>query len=629
VTALLLFALSAPAAGAGTSAVEPPTDARLLVGVLDYVASDYGGAVRGGKVRSEAEYREQLSFVREARAAAGRVPGLPSGIPPALDELDGALRRLAPAAEVTGRCRAIRDEIVAKLRLIVAPAMPPPAGRGAALFAKLCVACHGEDGRAGTARARELSPPPRDFHDRAVMRGLSPYRAFGALSFGVNGTAMAAFSALSEEDRWSLAFHVFSFLHASRAQAGRDALRRAWVRAPSLGEIALRSDDELEAEMVRSGMDARSAADAVSYLRVDGFRESADPLDEARRQVAIALRLHAEGHAERAAQTVIQAYFAFERVEARLGARDRAMVGDGERGFTGLRDALRAGAPAEEVRARAEALDRFLGQAQAVLTRSTGGRLAFLGSLIIFLREGIEAALLVGLLLGVIARSGRPGMRRVVHLGWTSAAAAGLCTFWAASRILRAQSLNHEVLEGVVSLLAAAVLFYVTYWTLSQAQSQRWTRYLRGQVEGARGRAALLFGLAFFAVYREAFEAVLFYQALLLERDADRLAIFAGAGVGAGLVVIAVWILRRAGTRLPLQWFFNLSGAALCLLAVVFVGAGLHALRQGGWMRSHPVGLPPIEWLGLYPDTIGLLVQGTMVLLVAGGTMALFRHRRA
>jgi len=620
--ALCLAALAATSEG--------QTDARLLVGVLDYVAADYGGAVRDGRVLSDFEYREQLSFVKEARAMAERVPGLPPATTADLAAIEGAVLARAPAAEVTRRCRSLRDEVVARLRLIIAPATAPPPELGARLYATHCVACHGADGRAGTPRARELSPPPRDFHDPEVLAGLSPYRAFGAISFGVNGTAMAAFPTLSEEERWSMAFHVFRFAHARRAAAGRLALRRAGVDAPALGEITLRSDAELRAALGRSGMAAGAAADALSYLRVLGYRESRDPLDEARQKAALAVKEHAARRFDPASRIALEAYLSFEGAEGRLRARDADLVAAAERAFMDLREAMRADVPASEVGLRAARVDRLLGEAQAVLTRGAPhGRLAFLASLVIFLREGVEAALLVGLLLGVLVRSGRRTMRRFVHLGWGGALLAGGVTFWAASRLIRAQSVNQEVLEGIVSLLAAGVLFYVSYWTLSQASSQRWLGYLRGQVEGESGRsAALLFGLAFLAVYREAVETVLFYQALLLERGADRLAILLGAGAGAALAALVVVLLRRVGSRLPVTAFFNASGALLCLLAVVFAGAGLHELRQGGWMRPRPLGLPSIEWLGLYADLVGLLVQGAMLLTVAAGLAAMTRQRR-
>jgi high-affinity iron transporter len=615
----------------GWAHAEPASesDARLLVGVLDYVAADYGGAVKGGKVVSEAEYREQVAFVEEALALGGRVVGLPESTTPRLRELARLVGDRGPTEDVASRCRAIRDAIVGKLRLIVAPPVPPDAARGAALFAQHCVACHGSDGRARTERAAELKPPPRNFHDRDVLSGLSPYRAYGAVTFGVSGTAMAAFPTLSDDDRWSLAFHVFSFLHGPRARRGRDAFARAGVAVP-LGEITLRSDGELEARLRGAGLPPGEAADAVSYLRVEGYRRSADPLASARGRVLEAERAHAAGRSDRALALLLDAYLAYEAVEGQIGAREADLVRETEAAFMDLRAAFRGESSASEAGARARRVDRLLGEAQAVLTQAAPrGALAFWASLVIFAREAVEAALLVGLLLGMVARSGRSDLRRFVHAGWSAALLAGLVTFAVASRVLSGQVWNQEVLEGVVSLLAAGVLFYVSYWTLSQAQSQRWLAYLRERMERGGGRATVLFGLAFLAVYREAFETVLFYQALLLERDADRAALLGGAGAGAALALAVVWLLRRIGARLPMAAFFSASGALLCLLAVVFAGAGLHDLRKGGWIDPRPIALPALELLGLYPDAVGLTVQGAMVLLIAAGLAAMARGRGA
>ena len=84
-------------------------------------------------------------------------------------------------------------------------------------------------------------------------------------------------------------------------------------------------------------------------------------------------------------------------------------------------------------------------------------------------------------------------------------------------------------MEGLIALAAAAVLFSVSFWLISRAESRHWMGYLRGQLEGSltRRRLLLLAGLSFLAVYREAAETVLFTQALLLDAEGRR-----GRGVG-------------------------------------------------------------------------------------------------
>jgi high-affinity iron transporter len=114
---------------------------------------------------------------------------------------------------------------------------------------------------------------------------------------------------------------------------------------------------------------------------------------------------------------------------------------------------------------------------------------------------------------------------------------------------------NRELLEGILSLLAAGVLFYVSYWLISKSDVRRWTHYLRSRVEhsvGHPGERWTIFGIAFLAVYREAFETVLFYQALLLDVEGHELWVLGGtltAGVALGL---SVYLIFHLGKRQPL-----------------------------------------------------------------------------
>jgi high-affinity iron transporter len=160
-------------------------------------------------------------------------------------------------------------------------------------------------------------------------------------------------------------------------------------------------------------------------------------------------------------------------------------------------------------------------------------------------------------------------------------------------------------------VLAAAVLFYVSYWLLSKIEAARWMAFLRDRVGKAQSRWAL-FGVAFLAVYREGVETILFYQAL------------AGAGRGfpivmgfvtATVVLAAVAIaVLRFGVRLPMRPLFAVTGALLYYLAVVFAGQGVRELQEAGWVGLTPVpGFSEIGWLGLYPSAETLAAQAVLV----------------
>jgi high-affinity iron transporter len=253
----------------------------------------------------------------------------------------------------------------------------------------------------------------------------------------------------------------------------------------------------------------------------------------------------------------------------------------------------------------------------------------FAASALIFFREGIEAALLVGALLAGVRRLGRADAARVIHLGWIAALPAGVVTWWAFERLLRLGAHRRELLEAWVSLLAAAVLFSVSFWMISKAESRHWMAYLRRSLEQSLGRRSLLLlaALAFLAVYREAAETVLFTQALLLDAGGQRAQVLGGAALGTLGAVAVAWVMARSSRRLPLGPFFAISSLLLCALAIAFAGSGIHALVASGHLAPRPVRFPEVPWMGIHPDLTSLLVQLAIVTTVAvAGLLTLWRR---
>ena len=169
-------------------------------------------------------------------------------------------------------------------------------------------------------------------------------------------------------------------------------------------------------------------------------------------------------------------------------------------------------------------------------------------------------------------------------------------------------------------LVAAAVLFYVSYWLISRFEAKRWTDFLakrarRGLELGGQGTLALT---AFLAVYREGAETSLLYQALLGSEGRTRaglLGLAAGVASAWSLLAVIAAVVKATSVRLPMQLFFKLSGLFLFVLAIVFAGNGVFELQNAGilvttnlaWMGR---GLP---WAGLFPNLQVLSVQGLLL----------------
>ncbi|HMC35978.1 MAG TPA: cytochrome c, partial [Myxococcales bacterium] len=206
---ILSLTLVAAAAGAQPGEAQP---LRRVVSLLDYVAGDYARAVgEHGEVLSQAEHVEQIGFVEDAaRELRADVNGPGEDLARRLDALKRQVADRAPPAEVARGARGIRDEIVQRFNVVLLPQRSPDPGRGARVYAQACAACHGVDGHPNLAL--ELPTKPPDFRTEAGP--LTPQRIFSAATYGVPKTAMPAFdSALTDAERWDVAFYVVSLAH--------------------------------------------------------------------------------------------------------------------------------------------------------------------------------------------------------------------------------------------------------------------------------------------------------------------------------------------------------------------------------------------------------------------------------
>lgn len=629
---------AAPASARGASADGLRAEVEAVVFLVQYVGGDYPNAVEAGAIRSEEEYREVSGFVAEARR---RLAGLLDGDPgretarPVLSrlaDLEGLVTGKADARRVEACADEILRGLTERFRIVSFPRRAPDAARAAALFAANCATCHGAHGAGDGPSAAALNPKPAPFADPAFLDGLAPYQAYNAITQGVSGTAMPSFRSALRDDgaRWDLAYYLWT-LDPREAPAQPPASLAAPVR-----EQVLKSTRALAEEMLsgRWGAKASGPDEALAWARWLR-RHPAPEILPAERVLLLQERLDRlwegfascggaspdAGRREALANEVTNLYLAeFEPLESVLDTRDRAARVEAEAALADFREALRSGDRAAAERARGEALGA-LDRARASLGAGPqGGPFAALQSATIILREGAEAALLVALILTALGRANRADLRRYVFLGIGLALTAGAATWGVAETLLGGRFIRREALEGSVSLLAAVVLMCVTFWLIRRADVAWWTAHLKSRMgEGLRrGSGWVLAGVTFLAVYREAFETVLFYQALALQTAPGP--VLAGFAAGAAALVFSVAVILRLGVKVPLRVFFGATSVVLVALAFVFVGDGIHALQLSGvfpltpgWRRAG------VAWLGIHPTVETTAAQGALLALFAAG----------
>jgi high-affinity iron transporter len=361
--------------------------------------------------------------------------------------------------------------------------------------------------------------------------------------------------------------------------------------------------------------------------------------------------LATRGEADEAAAAMTNVYWTdFEPVERFLNARMPLTARPLEVRFNAIRGAVAAGSNGQELAASLAALRTEIAAALDRTTATPAGAFgpAFAASFITIVREGAEVILVLTMLIAVATRASQTHAqgaqagaaaadrrdRALAAIAWGIAVAvvASLGTALGLNLLVAsAQDRTRELLEGLVMLLAAGVLFYVSYWLISQSESRRWLEFLKIQAQrgaelGGRGTLALT---AFLAVYREGAETALMYQALMGTQGQSRAGLLGlAAGLAAGLLALALVavLVRVTSVRLPLRAFFQLSGAVLFAMAVVFAGNAIFELQQYGLLKTTTLA-GPLNWLGpgipllgLYPNVQTLSVQG---LLLAGALLAL------
>ena len=243
----------------------------------------------------------------------------------------------------------------------------------------------------------------------------------------------------------------------------------------------------------------------------------------------------------------------------------------------------------------------------------------FISAFLILFREGVEAMLLVSVLITYLRRSGAGDKQHVIWWGVGVALIASLITAWAFNRMVFLTGATRELVEGGTMLLAAAVLLYVSYWLFAKREADRWQDFIKGQLDQAlsTGNLLTLGTVAFLAVYREGAETVLFYQALLADADASQQEALAGAGVALLALTVVFFCYRVLSVKLPLRLFFSLTAILMFVLAVIFTGKGLLELQVIGMVSSTPLTeAPHWEWLGVFPTAETLAAQGVLLLLL-------------
>lgn len=591
-------------------------EAQTILHMLDYVSVDYGATVLLGKVLNEKEFKEQVGFAEHAAKLLGGMPEHPRRAGLVMDALELAHNVQAKAApeQVSLAAQHLRWSIIEIYHVPVAPLTAPTLTTATALYQRECAQCHGTQGYGDGLAGKTLIPKPADFHNSARMNQRSVYSLYNTITLGVPGTAMTGYPALSDEERWALAFLASNMrISPDRLEQGR----RFWEERDFRGNFPnLVSLTTLTSDQVASvhGDHTRAVFD---YLRANPAfltpsRQST--LLFATEQLDKALEHYRSGDQSNARRFAIAAYLeGFEPMELSLENLDPVLHRDIDREILAVRQLMDEHLAAEKVAQKIDQTKALLRQADELLREgklSIGSALT--GSMLILLREGLASILLLVAILAFAVKSGQRKTLAYIHAGWGSAIILGVLTWATGTWLVDISGASREISEGVTALITSAMLVYVGFWLHNKTHAQTWRTSVNERgADTLKGKILWLFALiSFFTVYREIYETMLFCQALWTQTgESAKHGLWVGITIGVFVLAACGWGLFRLIIKLPSGPFYFVTSILLAVLAVIFTGRGISALQGVDLVAKNIVNFISIPMLGIFPTFQTLLAQ--------------------
>lgn len=325
----------------------------------------------------------------------------------------------------------------------------------------------------------------------------------------------------------------------------------------------------------------------------------------------------------------------FEYVEVPLRLRNPNLVLDTEFTFTELRNEIRSGASLGKIRGSTVKLRGQLLDVDRELSKKgiAAPAIAFAFSFSILFREGVEAVLLIAILLGSLAAGSAADYKRPLGLGVIAAVVATGVTWVLATVVITIAPVNRELLEAITALFAVVVLVAVSFWLVQRLEHKRRMEFMRARTAAAisAGSTAAFVGLGFTAVYREGFETVLFYQALSLFAKGLGLWVALGAGAAVVALIGVGYAILGLGKKLPLKPMLITGASVLLALSVAFTGNAVRSLQSADVLTATPVHagwarLPVFvaELTGIHPTRQGLIAQAVLLAVFVLGAVWVF-----
>jgi high-affinity iron transporter len=365
-------------------------------------------------------------------------------------------------------------------------------------------------------------------------------------------------------------------------------------------------------------------------------------VDQIRFKLSDMLKLYQNQNYEGAHLTAQSAYLdSYETIEIPLRPIDPDFTLEMEIKFANLRNLIQQHASFQMVEANTLEIRRGLDESERLVSGVgiVAPAIAFSTSFSIIFREGLESALIIGAILTYLEASRNSRFKRHVYYGILFAATATAATWFVAQYLIEISGASRELIEAIAGLSAVAVLFWVSFWVLNKIETKKWIEFVKAKVWKATttGSVIVFVALAFFTVYREGFETVLFYQAMLSFAKYMELYVIAGMTVGLAVIIGVGFLVNRLGRRLPLRALFALTMGIGAYMSIAFMGNTIRELQELGVVPVTPlVGVIPrldinlATMTGIHPTLESVIAQCVLlsIYLIGSIYILLLKPRR-
>ena len=335
--------------------------------------------------------------------------------------------------------------------------------------------------------------------------------------------------------------------------------------------------------------EAQDSAKEVVRNNIDQIRQKLDEM----------LLQYKKGSYNEALSTSRSAYLdSYENIELPLRPINPDFTLDMEIKFAELRNLIQSHTPYEKLQSKTIEIRNGLDESERLVsgTGIIAPTIAFSTSFSIIFREGLESALIIGAILTYLEASRNQRFKKHIYYGLVLAAAATGISWFVAEYIIEVSGASRELIEAIAGISAVAVLFWVSFWVLNRIETKKWIEFVKAKIWKATttGGVTVFIMLSFFTVYREGFETVLFYQAMLSFAKYMEWYVIAGMTLGLAIIIGIAFIVRKLGKKLPLRVLFGLTMGIGAYMSITFIGNAVRSFQEAGYISTtHMIGIIP------------------------------------